>query len=95
MVKKARGPRHGTRNKLKQKASVRPTITKFMRNYKKGEKVIIYQEPSSQKGMPFVRYRGRVGTVVGKRGESYLIEIKLGRVKKTLISRPEHLKPNA
>jgi large subunit ribosomal protein L21e len=95
MVKKSRGPRRGTRNKLRQKPSVRPSITKFMRTYKEGDQVIIYQEPSSQKGMPFIRYKGRVGKIVGKRGESYLVEIKLGNVKKTLISRPEHLKPNA
>ena len=94
MVKKSRGPRRGTRKKLSQKTSRRPTITKFMRSFETGQQVVIYQEPSSQKGMPFPRYKGRVGTVVGRRGKSYLVEIMDGKKKKTIISRPEHLKPN-
>ncbi len=93
MVKKSRGPRRGTRKKLRQRPSKRPAITKFLRTFKKGDKVLIYQEPSSQKGMPFPRYKGRVGTVIGKRGESYLIKIMNGKKEKIIVSRPEHLRP--
>lgn len=93
MVKKSRGPRRGTRRKLRQRPSKRPTITKFLRTFKKGDRVVLYPEPSSHKGVPFLRYKGRVGIVAGKRGESYLVEIKDGKKKKTIISRPEHLKP--
>ena len=53
---------------------------------------MIYPEPSSQKGMPFIRYKGRVGKVAGIRGKSYLVEIFDGNKKKTLISKPEHLR---
>jgi large subunit ribosomal protein L21e len=91
MVKKSSGFRSGTRNKLKSKISKRPTITKFLRTFEKGERVVIRQEPSSHKGMPCPRYKGRSGIVVNKRGESYLIEIMDGKKKKTIISRPEHL----
>ena len=93
MVKKSRGPRRDTRRKLKQKPGTRPAITKFLRTFKTGQKVVLYPEPSSQKGMPHLRYKGRVGVVTGKRGKSYTVEFKDGGKKKTIISRPEHLKP--
>jgi len=92
MVQKSRGPRSGTRKRLRQKPSRRPAITRFLQKFKKGQKVVIYPEPSSQKGMPFIRYKGRVGTVAGIRGKSYLVEIVDGKKKKTLISKPEHLR---
>lgn len=92
MVKKSRGFRRDTRHKLRQKPSKRPPITKFMRTFKTGDKVVLYPEPSSQKGMPFPRYKGRAGVVRGRRGRSYLVEIMNGGKKKTIISRPEHLK---
>jgi large subunit ribosomal protein L21e len=53
---------------------------------------MIAQEPSSQKGMPFPRYKGIVGKIIGKRGKSYLVEIVVGKKRKTIISRAEHLK---
>jgi len=92
MVKKSRGFRSGTRKKLRQKPSKRPAITKYLRSFKRGAKVMILPEPASQRGMPFPRYKGKVGVVVGKRGSSYLVEIVDGKKKKTIISRPEHLK---
>ena len=92
MVKKSRGFRSGTRKKLRQRPSNRPAITKFLRTFKRDEKVIISPEPASQKGMPFPRYKGEVGKIIGTRGKSYLVEIIDGKKKKTIISRPEHLK---
>ncbi len=92
MVKKSRGFRHDTRNKLRQDPSHRPTITKFLKKFKKDDQVMIYPEPSSHKGMPFPRYMGKVGKVVGTRGRSYIVEVPFGRIKKTIISRVEHLK---
>ena len=92
MVKKSRGFRTGTRKKLKQKPGYRPPITKFLQEFEIGQKVLIAQEPSSQKGMPHPRFKGRVGKVIGKRGKSYIVEIKNGNKVKKLISRPEHLR---
>jgi len=92
MVKRSRGFRSGTRKKLRQKPSKRPAITKYLRTFKHGEKVMLMPEPASQRGMPFPRYKGKVGTVAGRRGKSYLVEIFDGKKKKTIISRPEHLK---
>ncbi len=90
MVKKSKGFRSGTRKKLKQKA--RPAITKFLEEFKIGEKVIILQEPSSQRGMPHPRFKGKIGKVIEKRGKSYIVEIIDGNKVKKVISRPEHLR---
>jgi large subunit ribosomal protein L21e len=92
MVKKTRGFRARTRKKLKQKVAYRPPITKFLKEFKIGQTVVIMPEPSSQKGMPFPRFKGKEGKVVGKRGSAYIVEVKDGDMIKTIIARPEHLK---
>jgi len=92
MTKKTRGFRSGTRKKLQQKVAYRPAITKFLQEFKLGQSVVIMPEPSSHKGVPFPRFKGKVGKVVGKRGSAYLVEVKEGGIVKTVISRSEHLK---
>jgi len=92
MVQKYRGFRAKTRKKLTQKPGYRPAITKFLKEFKEDEKVVIALEPSSQKGMPHPRFKGKVGTIICKRGKSYIVEILDGNKVKRLISRPEHLK---
>ncbi|MEM5794476.1 MAG: 50S ribosomal protein L21e [Candidatus Aenigmatarchaeota archaeon] len=92
MVKKSRGIRAKTREKLRQKPGYRPAITKFLQEFKEGQKVAILQEPSSHSGMPHPRFKGRIGKVIGKRGKSYIVEITDGNKVKKIISRPEHLK---
>lgn len=92
MGRKSRGFRSGTRQKLKQKPGYRPAITKFLQEFKKKQKVIILPEPSSQRGMPHSRFKGKSGKIVGKRGRSYIVEVKDGKKLKKIISRPEHLK---
>ncbi|MEM5773028.1 MAG: 50S ribosomal protein L21e [Candidatus Aenigmatarchaeota archaeon] len=91
-MKKSRGFRTKTRQALRQKPAYRPPITKFLQEFSMGQRVVIEQEPSSQKGMPHPRYKGRVGRIIGKRGKSYIVEITDGNKVKKLISRPEHLK---
>lgn len=91
MTRKSKGFRSGTRKKLRQKL-VRPTITKFLQEFKIGQRVIIVLEPSSHKGMPFPRFKGSAGKIIEKRGKSYIVEIKDGNKLKNIISRPEHLK---
>ena len=93
MSDKSHGPRLKTRKIFGQPAGYRPTITKFLQEFANGQKVVIKQEPSSHKGMPFRRFRGEMGTIVGKRGKAYIVEINDGDKVKKIISRPEHLKP--
>ncbi len=91
MASRSRGLRSRTRKKLTRKLR-RKGITRFLKNFDIGEKVVIVPDPSSHKGMPFPRYKGRVGVITGKRGKAYLVEILDGSKKKIIISRPEHLK---
>lgn len=90
MVRESKGFRSGTRKKLKQR--IRPTITKFLQEFKLGQNVIVELEPSSHKGMPYSRFKGKVGKIVEKRGKSYVVHVYEGKKLKTVISRPEHLK---
>jgi len=92
MVQKHSGFRRKTRKKLAQKPGYRPPITKFLQEFEMGQKVCIVLEPSSHKGMPNPRFKGKTGKVIGKRGESYIVEIFDMNCPKKIISRPEHLK---
>lgn len=93
MVQKSHGQRHKTREKFGQPPRYRPPITKFLQKFSEGQKVVIAQEPSSHRGMPFSRFQGKVGTIIAKRGKAYIVEISDGEKLKKIISRPEHLKP--
>ena len=91
MVKKSRGFRAKTRKKLRQKTGYRPAITKFLKEFKKDQRVVILQEPSSHKGMPHPRFKGKMGKIIGRRGKSYIVEIIDENKVKKIISKPEHL----
>jgi large subunit ribosomal protein L21e len=45
--------------------------------------------------MPHRRYLGKIGTIEGKRGRAYLVGVKIGNMKKQVLSKPEHLKPHS
>ena len=92
MTKKSRGFRAKTRFKIRQKVAYRPTINKFLKEFKKNQVVVILQEPASQKGMPHPRFKGKTGRIIEKRGKSYIVQILDGNKAKKLIARPEHLK---
>ncbi len=84
-----------TRQTLRKKPRNRgmPPITRFLRTFEVGEKANIVIEPSSQKGQPHRRYHGRVGTIIDRRGDAYVVRVNTDRSHKDLIIRPEHLRP--
>ena len=92
MVKKSKGFRISTRHKLRQIPSMRPPITKFLQEFRVGQDVAIKPEPSSHKGMPYPKFKGSTGKIVARRGNSYIVVINVGKSRKTIVSRPEHLK---
>ncbi len=94
MVKKNHGPRKRTRHKLRKSPRERgmTPVTRFLQKFEVGEKVAIVIEPSVHKGMPHPRFHGRTGTVVGKQGNAYVIEIRDGGKMKKIIALPVHLK---
>lgn len=96
VVKAPRGYRHRTRKLLKKHVRERgavPPLSLLMHEYRPGDKVYIIINPSVMSGMPHRRYHGKVGTVVGKRGKSYIVQLRVGSKLKTLFIRPEHLRP--
>jgi large subunit ribosomal protein L21e len=90
MVAKSHGPRRRTREKFRR--STRSTVNQFLKKFSIGSNVAIYINSSSQKGMPFRRFHGLTGKVVGIRGRAYIVEIHDGGKLKKIITRPEHLK---
>ena len=66
-------------------------ITKLVKTFSMGDRVIIDHKTSYFGGMPHPRYRGKLGTVIGKRGEAYIIEVKVYSALKKLIVPAVHL----
>ncbi|MEM5871800.1 MAG: 50S ribosomal protein L21e [Candidatus Aenigmatarchaeota archaeon] len=93
MVRATKGFRRSTRQRLKKKVREKFKVTPYLQEFKPSEKVVIKIDPSSHKGMPYPKFKGMIGKVKGKRGEAYLVEIRVGNKLKTIIARPEHLKP--
>ena len=96
MVKRSHGYRVGSRKMMKKRPRERgmPSLGKLMRTYTEGDRVDIIIDSSIHGGQPHRRYHGRVGIIKGQRGHSYEVETTLGKKKKLLIIRPEHLRPH-
>ena len=93
MVKRSHGPRVGTKNILSKRKSQRgkTSIGMFLKDLKEGDVVLIKPNPSIQKGLPHHRFFNKHGIVKGKRGASYILEVKDKHVKKDVICPPVHL----
>ncbi len=66
-------------------------ITKYLKKFEIGEKVVIKIDPSSQ-NYPHPRYHGLIGKISNTRGKAYIVDIVVGNKQKQIISVPEHLK---
>lgn len=93
-MSKSKGFRKKTRSLLKKKPRERGKIglSRLLRVYEPGDKVVIKIDPSVHKGMPHRRYQGRVGVIASKRGRAYEIHVTQGDSVKEIIVRPEHLR---
>jgi large subunit ribosomal protein L21e len=93
-MSKSRGFRKKTRSLLKKKPRERGKLglSRLLRTYEPGDKVVIKIDPSVHKGMPHRRYQGKVGVIVSKRGRAYEINVTQGDAVKEVIVRPEHLR---
>jgi len=94
-MRKSKGYRAGTRRLLKKKPRERGKIriSKLLYEYQAGSRVVIRIDSSTPKGMPHKRYHGKVGTIIDKRGRSYVVNVSQGEAIKEIIVRPEHLEP--
>ena len=65
-------------------------------DYNINDKVDVITDSSQHKrGFPHRRFHGKTGTVLAQRGRCYLVSVKLGNAKKTLIIGREHLRLNS
>lgn len=89
---KSHGPKRKSRSIL-TKSKVSHGISYLLINYKIGDKVVIDVDPREHNTMPHRRFQGKVGVIteVGKR--ILKIIVYTGSKKKTLQTRPNHVKP--
>ncbi len=89
-MRRSKGPRRDTRKLLQSYKRLK--ITEILKDFNIGDKVAIVINPSYHKGMPFRRFHGKIGEVVGKRGRAYIVKFKDGNKEKIQIIMPPHLK---
>lgn len=92
-----KGYRNKTRKRHRKNVRDRGlgSIEKYLVDYEINNKVDIITDSSQHKrGMPHRRFHGLTGTVIGKRGRCYEVQVKLGNSKKILIIGKEHLRLN-
>ena len=94
MVKASKGIMEKTRQKYRRGPRERglSPITRSFQTFEDGTRVTIVIDSSVQKGWPHHRFHGLTGTVVGKRGRSFLVDVRFGGKIKQAIVRPEHLR---
>ena len=95
MATRTHGTRQGTRSILKKKKSEkgRIFINRVMHPYSQGDKVCIVLDGAQQRGMPHRRFQGRTGFIQEQQGSAYVVAVKDGNMQKTVVARPEHLRP--
>ena len=93
-MKASKGGRTKTRTLLRKKPRARgpSPITRGFQKFVEGDKVNIVIDPSVHGGMPFSRFHGLTGVVVGQRGSAYEVNVHDGNKLKMVVARPEHLR---
>lgn len=94
MTTRMDGFRKRTRRKFKKNQSQKGklSIRTFLQKLQVGDKVALNVEPAYQDGMYRPKFMGKIGTVKGKAGQCYKVEINDSSKKKVLIVHPVHLK---
>ncbi len=92
---KAKGYRHRTRSLLRRRVREKGKtgLSKILREYKPGDRVVVKLDPSVHKGMPHRRFHGKIGMIADARGQAYVVNVPQGKTVKEIIVRPEHLEP--
>ena len=68
-------------------------VSKYLQEFKEGDKVHIDIVTNHRSGMPRPKYRGVTGIVKKQQGKCYVVQIKDMTMKKELIIHPVHLVP--
>ncbi|MGA7475705.1 MAG: 50S ribosomal protein L21e [Thermoplasmata archaeon] len=95
MVKSSKGFRSRSRGTFTKEVRERglPPVSRFLREFAVGDRVVVRIEASDPHGQPHPRYQGRTCTVVAKSGRAYRIAFLDGGKRKELIATPIHLMP--
>ena len=95
MVKSSKGFRSRSRGTFTKEVRERglPPVSRFLREFEVGDRVMVRIEPSDPHGQPHPRYQGRTCIVVGRSGRAYRIAFLDGGKPKELIATPIHLVP--
>lgn len=95
MVKSSKGFRSRSRGTFTKEARERglPALSRYLRTFEVGDRVVVVIEPSDAHGQPHPRYQGRTCTVVERRGRAYLVRFKDGGKSKELLAHVIHLAP--
>ena len=64
---------------------------RVLAQFEVGARVAIKLEPSQHGGMTHKRFQGLTGTVAGKQGDAFVVDVLHGNMPKTLVVRAEHL----
>lgn len=88
--KKAKGKRAKQRDTLKRRE--RTTVNKMLSDLDKGQTVQININSRIHAGIPFRRFQGKTGKISGRRGRSYVVDLKDGNKAKQVVVHPAHLK---
>jgi len=95
MPVRSKGLRSKTRHLLLKDPRKRGTLppNRVLQQFQAGDTVAIKLEPSQHGGMTHKRFQGLTGTVAGKQGDAFVIDVLHGDMRKTLVVRAEHLLP--
>ncbi len=94
-MKKSKGSRQGTRTIMSRNKSEksRLNISRVIHDYSEGDRVAIVIDGGQQMGMPHRRFQGKTGLIKGQQGKAWVVSVKDGNMLKTVVARPEHLRP--
>ena len=94
-MKRSKGQRVRTRSILRRRKSERSrlNISRVIHDYEEGDRVAIVLDGGQQMGMPHRRFNGRTGFIQSRQGSAWVVSVKDGNMQKTVIARPEHLRP--
>ncbi len=95
MVKRLGSFQRKTRHKIRAKTyreKGKLSVSRYFQKFEEGEKVGLKICAQVQKGRFHARFHGLTGTVNGKKGACYAVEIHDMNKKKTLYVHPIHLK---
>lgn len=91
MSKNSKGLLSGnTRNLARHHKPSAQRVRDIIKNFNVGDRVAIVPKGNT-KNIPHPRYKGRIGVIKEKRGNGYVVEIKVMNAKRLLVVHASHI----